>query len=213
VKKLMLPLLILFVVVPGSALGVDGEDRANNYFAAKAGLYTPTDDLEEDEFDSGFNGEVAFGHYFHPNVAFELGLGYFKTEANLSGRLPLAGSYTEDDEVTVIPLTATVKGAWSAGIAEFYGGGGVGLYTAEVEIYAVSQNLPPLSIRDEDTVFGVHLLAGVNFDITEKIFLGIEGKQIWTQQAAFEGVFLKVPVTTETNLDGFMVTGNIGFRF
>ena len=212
-KKLVFPLFILFLLAPVSALGVDGEDQANNYVAAKFGLFTPTGDLEENEFDSGFNGEVTYGRYLHPNVAVELGIGYFQTEANFSGRVPILGSYTETDEVTVIPLTGTVKGAWEVGIAEFYAGGGLGVYSADIEANANTSNLGPLSISGDDTVFGFHLLGGVNFDLTDKIFLGIEGKHIWTDEAQVDGAIAGVPVTIKTDLDGFMVTGNIGFRF
>ena len=46
----------------------------SNYFVFKGGIYSPqTNDL--DGFDTGFNGELAIGHYFDKNWAVELGAG------------------------------------------------------------------------------------------------------------------------------------------
>jgi hypothetical protein len=50
-----------------------------NYVTLKAGIYSPQSN-ELDGFDEGFNGEIAFGHYFHRNVAIEIDIGYLRSQ-------------------------------------------------------------------------------------------------------------------------------------
>jgi opacity protein-like surface antigen len=52
--------------------------------------------------------------------------------------------------------------------------------------------------------FGLHAGGGLNFNITPTVFLGAEGRYIWAKPS-FGGQDIK--------LDGFTVTGNLGFRF
>ena len=55
-----------------------------NYGTLKLGGYFPmTGDM--DNFDSGFNGEIALGHYFSPNVALEISVGYIKASGSWTG--------------------------------------------------------------------------------------------------------------------------------
>jgi hypothetical protein len=44
----------------------------------------------------------------------------------------------------------------------------------------------------------------VNFNVTPNVFLGAEGRYLWAKPS-FGGQDIK--------LDGFTVTGNLGFRF
>jgi hypothetical protein len=44
----------------------------------------------------------------------------------------------------------------------------------------------------------------VNFNITQIVFLGVEGRYLWAKPS-FSGDDIK--------LDGFTVTGDLGFRF
>ncbi len=53
------------------------------YITVKPGIYFPrSSDL--DSSDAGFNGEIAFGYRFNPNIAAEFGIGYLNTESSLS---------------------------------------------------------------------------------------------------------------------------------
>ena len=64
-------LTTLFMILTGVALATDA-DYLNNYVVGKLGFYSPTyNDLSG--YDTGFNTWVAFGHYFTPNFAMELG--------------------------------------------------------------------------------------------------------------------------------------------
>ena len=63
------------------------------YITLKPGIYSPqSSDL--DGADTGFNGEIAFGYRFNPNIAAEFGTGYFNT-----------GNF----DINVFPLTLTLK--------------------------------------------------------------------------------------------------------
>ena len=67
-----------------------------------------------------------------------------------------------------------------------------------------------VSTDDSDFVVGGNLLAGVNFDIDEMVFLGIEGKYLITDEAVFS--HSAVGGGFERNLNGFTLTGVSGFR-
>jgi opacity protein-like surface antigen len=183
-----------------------------NYVTFKGGIYSPeSDDLED--FDTGFNVEIAFGHYFHRNLALELGVGYFETEATFSGFDPiLFGSWREEDEITAIPLTLTAKGVLPLRNVDIFAAAGIGLYFVHGEADISTSAFGSFSFDDDDTVFGFHLGLGGNFNITENIFLGIEGKYLWAE-AEFEESVFGVPIELDADLEGFTVTGNIGFRF
>ena len=182
-----------------------------NYVTLKGGIYSPeSDDLED--FDTGFNVEIAFGHYFHKNFALELGIAYFETEASFSGFNPILGNWSEKDEITAIPVTLTAKGIYPTEHVELFAGAGIGAYFVNGESDISTSAFGSFSFDDNDTVFGFHLSLGGNFNITENIFLGIEGKYLWAE-AEFEESVFGVPIELDADLEGFIVTGNIGFRF
>lgn len=169
--------------------------RKANYIVGKAGIYSPTSDLEDMDFDTGFNGQIALGHYFHENFALEVGVGYNRTESDF---------LRQDWEITTYPVMLTAKGVIPLEKFEVYGGAGIGLYFTKAEA-----TLQPAvgKVDDDDTVFGYHFMVGTNFDISDSVFLGVEGIYIITDDAQFFGD------PDGVNLHGFIVTGNIGLRF
>jgi len=199
--------------LPLSAMGQD----TPYYFVIKAGVYSPSDDLDDDDFDTGFNGEIALGYYFNPNFAMEGGIGYFQTEASFRRVYPSIGPARQDVDIVVVPVTVTAKGIIPFQDFECYGGGGIGFYFANAENNIMFDSLS-LSDSDEDSsaVFGYHLLMGINFNITKNVFFGIEGKHFWTKDAQFKSTFFAppgVPVRITTNLNGYTITGNFGIRY
>lgn len=190
---------------------ISSRDLENpNCVTLKGGIYSPqSDDLED--FDTGFNGGISYGRYFHPNFALELGVGYFETEATFTGFAPILGIVGEEDEITAIPLTLTAKGTYPTKYVEPYVLGGIGLYFVSVES-DLSIGFFEFSLDDDDTVFGFHLGLDANFNITERLFIGVEGKYLWAE-AEFEDSVLGIPVELDADLEGFTVTGNVGFRF
>ena len=201
------------------------------YVAVKAGVYEPTGDLDDADFDSGFNGEVAIGVY-STNLALEAGVGYFESEASYSffASDPDLGSINvdEDDEVEVVPVTVTLKAVIPADIFELYLGGGAGWYFANFDGKAIASGVSlgtPITGRasfdDDDAVFGGHAVVGGIVDIGEAFFFGVEGKYIWTEEAKAEGnvrvnadgMSVRVPIVLRGDLDGYTVTGVVGVRF
>jgi outer membrane protein W len=202
--------LILICLFPLSGFGQDNL----NYLAVKGGIYSPTGDLDDFNFDSAFNGEVAYGRYFNPNFAMEIGAGYFKSDASISGVDPIfGGSYAEEDEIKVIPIILSGKGIYPSRNFELYGEIGVGIYLADFEGVVSHTVLGTIRLDDNDTVFGVNLGVGANYNITKKVFIGVEGKYILTTDAEFQGTALGIPFKVESDLNGFILTGNLGFRF
>jgi opacity protein-like surface antigen len=62
-------------------------------------------------------------------------------------------------------------------------------------------------------VFGVHALAGANYDITPRIFAGIEGMYRWTGDIDIQKNTGTVPVEVEGDLNGYVLSVSAGFRF
>ena len=139
-------------------------------------------------------------------------MGYFETEASFWGYDPMVGNWTEKDEIQAIPLTITAKGIYPGEGFELFLLGGVGLYFVNGELDISTSALGSLSFSDDETVFGFNVGLGANFNITENIFFGIEGKYLWAK-AEFEDVSDGMSLELDADLDGFTVTGNIGLRF
>jgi len=190
-----------------------------NYVALKFGAYFPqSNDLET--WSNGFNGELAFGHYFNPNMAGEVGIGYFETKADFAGNTVL-GRATENDKITVLPVTVTGKaiiplggkdGSRGASPGELYIGAGIGAYFAKGESDIFIQSRGSASQSSNDVAFGAHVVAGGSFNATQNIFIGVEMKYLWVKPS-FSGTFFGVPISLDPELDGFTATANLGFRF
>jgi len=190
-----------------------------NYVALKLGAYFPqSNDLET--WSNGFNGEIAFGRYFNPNMAGEVGIGYFKTEADFTGTT-YYGAATENDKITVLPLTVTGKAIIplsgrddfrGASSSELYLGAGIGAYFAKGESDIFIQSLGSASDTSNDVAFGAHVVVGGDFDVAPNIFLGVEMKYLWVKPS-FSGTFFGVPISLDPKLDGFTATANLGYRF
>jgi outer membrane protein W len=215
----MMKLRPLIISIFGIALvfilsfGAFGQDTAN-YFALKAGGFSPTGDLDNTNFDTGFVGEVACGHYFYPGFALEIGVGYYKSNASVSGFDPVfLGAFREKDDVKVIPVTLTGKWIYPYGNFEFFGGIGAGVYFASFKGDLASTTLGTISVDENDSVFGMNLGFGVTYNITRSVFVGVESKWIWTGEAEFQGSGLRVPFEVRSDLDGIIFTANLGFRF
>jgi hypothetical protein len=169
---------------------------SGDYYAyIQPGAYIPQHKhvfLIDDKFDTGPNIEVVFGKYVNSNIAGELGIGYFQTKGELySPRTQL--------KEQVWDIFYTLKGLLPMGPVELYGGGGFGLYVTKSSIYSdyeVNSNL------------GLHVLAGGRYNINEKLFVGLEGKYLWSSASFSNG-----SVIDDAQLDGVYVSGNVGVRF
>ncbi len=198
----MKPALIVCVALALAVSGIAAPPPARaagppNYLALKGGIYSPSKDFDVNNIaidsKTGFDGEIAFGHYFLPMFGTELGVGYFESKgspAALPGEMKLK----------VVPVTLTGKVFLPMGPIEPYGEFGIGGYITKLDL---SGNLGNFGGSTKG-VFGLHAGGGVNFNITDAVFIGAEGRYLWAKPS-FGGQDIK--------LDGFTVTGNLGFRF
>lgn len=186
----------------------------SKYMNIKMGGFIPTDDLDDANFDNEFAGEFTYGQYLCPWAAMEVGLGYYKTDMRMTEPgYPGMGLFREENELTVVPLTLTLKGTHTVQKVELYGGMGAGLYFSSIDSRIKVAGARDITIDDKETVVGYHLVVGFLYNLTNEFFLGVEGKKIWTEDAEFKDEAANLSMSTESNLNGYMVTGVIGFRF
>jgi hypothetical protein len=177
-----------------------------NYFSFKAGIYSPQSD-QLNNFDTGFSGEVAFGHYFHKNLAVELGLGLLAVDSyNDRYRYNYYG-YHDWHRISAIPITVSLKPVLSLPPFELYGLAGGGLYIINVEL-----NTYPGYFEETDAVFGGHLGAGFAWNINPRLAIGLEGKYIWAEKK-FDRTINNVNYEIDADLRGFTTTFNFTLRF
>jgi opacity protein-like surface antigen len=201
--QILLTCLLILVASEAPVMG-DGPvvvAGSSNYVVGKLGVYIPTsNDLSG--YDTGFNGEFAFGHYFNPYLALELGVGYFHTEGDVTVVYPGA-KYHGSEKIEVTPLTASLRVSMPINIwLELYGIGGIGAYFVYDHINV--SNYYHDYISDDTTAFGAHLGGGINFNINPKFFIGAECKYVWLDPSLYGA---------DVNLGGVRVTGNFGVRF
>jgi len=174
---------------------------AYNYVVAKMGAYIPTsNDLSG--YNSGFNTEIAFGHYFNPYLAIELGAGYFQTQGNVTIVYP-DYTYSGNENIEVVPVTASVKVIIPVNIwIEPYAIAGIGAYFVNdhIDNYYYYHH----AANDNDTAFGVNVGGGINFNIGRNFFVGAECKYVWLDPSLYG---------MNVNLGGVQITGDFGFRF
>jgi opacity protein-like surface antigen len=195
--------LVFAVVLASIASPVSASDKPKNYLALKAGIYSPTEKYDLENFnggtrthldpETGFNGEIALGHYFIPALALELGVGYFESNGSPSAE-------PGDTKLKVVPVLATAKVLLPLGPIEPYGEFGIGAYFTRLDVHG---NLSSFDGSSE-TTYGLHAGVGLNIDLTDAFFVGVEGRYIWAEPS-FGGEDVKI--------NGFTTTADLGFRF
>jgi len=203
IKSIFMVVLVLILLIPINIFA-----QSPFYIAFKPGIYSPqSSDL--DGFDTGFNGDFVFGFRLNPNIAVELGIGYFNTEGEKTVTGATYGGRKNFD-LDVWSFTFTLKAILPYKKWEFFGFGGGGAYSVsrpyDVENYYHHYYYDDYD-DDYDLVLGGYLGAGIHYNIAPKIFLGVEGKYLWTEQAKFE--YLE----ERFRMDGIIATAVIGFRF
>jgi opacity protein-like surface antigen len=186
------------------------------YLAIKPGIYSPqSSDL--DGFDTGFSGEIAFGYRLTPNLAGEIGVGFFYTHGeNTVGGATYGG---QEFDIYVYPITFTLKAILPYKRWEFYGLAGVGVYivSGPYEYHDHHYDNHHHDYDDDDydydAIFGGYLGAGIHYNITPRIFVGAEGKYLWTDKAKIEYGGFGPPYDLKFKMDGIIATGVFGFRF
>ena len=209
--------LLTLLCAVGLASQASGAGLGGSYLAIKGGVYSPSASFNLENVDlattfdgdteTGFSGEIAFGHYFLPTVALELGLGYFKGKGSLT---PPGGGALRDASFDVIPLIASAKVLVPIGPVYPYGEAGLGAYFTTFE---VTDNANSFS---GTTTLGMHAGAGMNVTLSPRMFLGLEGRYVWANPS-FGGETIRLN-DTEYALNGFKLNGfttmlGVGFNF
>jgi hypothetical protein len=193
-------LCVIFFIIIFAAGNSFAEDRTgSDYMLLKAGPFIPTTDLDRKGFVNSVSAELVVGTYYSKYFALEGGVGYFQTQASKNG-----SGFEEEDDLWVIPVTATFKAVLPFKGGEVNAGVGPGVYFANLHIEGTGI-LGDFSDDGHAVALGGHVTAGANIDITRRIFLGAEGKYIFTTGAHLLGSSIK--------LNGVMVSGIVGYRF
>ncbi len=185
-RRILVSIVFLALVIPISASAEDHK----NYFALKGGVYGFRSDLSEGNIDVGFDGEVMYGRYLTRNIVIEAGSGYFHDGVNKGFGNSIKG----------YPVILTAKGIYPVSDFEIFIGGGLGVYFASFD-GMVNGRIGGAS----DTLFGGHFLAGANYNLSRRLFVGVEGKYIITEKGNFDVV--------KATLNGYTATASLGFRF
>jgi hypothetical protein len=210
IKSAFVAVVVLTFLIP---MNVCAENPF--YIAFKPGAYSPkSSDL--DGYDTGFSGDIVFGFRLNRNIAAEFGLGYFNTQ----GRQTFEGAtyvVQEDFDIDVTPVTFTLKAILPYKNWEFFGLGGVGMYFVsgpyDVNNYDYYYHNYYDYDYDYDAVFGGYLGGGLHYNITPNIFLGAEGKYLWTDKAKLSQSIYGTSFDVRFRLDGIIVNGVIGLKF
>ena len=174
----------------------------SNSVMIKLGAYLPNNDIED--VDNGFYNQITYNRYLNKNFALEVGGGSFFTSAEGVFKDSSNNEITVSGDLYVYNIIFNLKAIFPLPFGEIYAGIGPGLYL----IYGDDDETITF-VDDNDTVFGGQAVAGINFDVSEVVFLGFEGQYIFTDDAEFtSGTYSK-----NFNIDGYNISGVIGFKF
>lgn len=176
---------------------------SDGYFAIKGGIYSPSDSYDLDNFNAGetthfdsktgFSGEIVVGRYLLPSLAVELGAGYFESKGS-----PAAAA--GEAKLKVVPVVATGKLFLPLGAFEPFGLFGIGAYISDLELDGNSDSFN----GSTEITYGLHAGAGFNLNLSDDLFIGLEGKYLWAEPS-FGGDHIK--------LNGFIAAAMIGTKF
>jgi len=201
IKSIFLAILVLISFIP-----IDVIAETPFYIAIKPGVYFP----QSGGLDTGLSGEVAFGYRFNPNIAGEFALGFFNTK----GEATVAGTtWGQDFHINVYPATFTLKAILPYNKWEFFGFAGGGVYLVYIPYYYEDSDHHHYDHYDYDVIFGGYLGAGIQYNITPRIFAGLEGKYLWTDKVKYHYGAFAAPLTAEFRMDGIISNVLVGFRF
>lgn len=210
----LLGVLVVSAALPGTA----GAERLANYVVIKGGVYSPSEsftvsnlDLEttfDGDTKTGFAGELGYGRFVLPTLALEFGVGYFRGTGSFAS-VPASAPRQEVD-FDVIPILMTVKALIPMGAVDPFGALGIGAYFTSLE---VSENANSF---EGDVTFGIHVGAGLDIHVTERVFIGAEGRYVWADPS-----FGDETITLNDDsyslkafeLNGFTTMAVLGFGF
>jgi len=141
--------------------------HAGPYFFGNIGIFEPSDYYDGyyyptynlSGYSSGLSGNVGFGSRLSPFAAIEGTVGYFSAERG-------------SDEASVIPVTFGGRLIIPHPMFEPYMGAGIGVYFASLKENYTST----FYTNDDDTSIGGYISLGMDFWVSPKIALNLEGR-------------------------------------
>jgi opacity protein-like surface antigen len=135
------------------------------------------------------------------------------TKNDIHGTSDIAGSYEQENTLATAAFLVTLKGEYPIGPVSLFGGIGGGFYVVRLDSDIDTSMLGDYNTDEDDSIFGAHVVAGANYDITDRFFIGLEGMYRWTDDFDLSETVALIPVEYSGDLSGFSVTVNAGFRF
>jgi opacity protein-like surface antigen len=199
------PLAIEPAAGPSSPLPVTaaatGADRS--YLFARIGTIVPrSSDLRG--FENGIAVEAGAGTRLTRYLAVEIETGYLRTTEGTSSADASGGAYHLSQELTAVPLAATVRLFGRALGFEGYVLGGAGMYLWAYGGKETWSDSPPSSFSGSDTGFGLHVGAGLSASLTRQVTLGLEGRYLFANGTFFGRT---------SDLGSAIVTASFGYAF
>jgi len=200
IKRRLLPLLVLLTLVfpnfISSSHAADGgqaspKGKVENVVGFKLGGYFPQSS-ELENFDIEGHAEASVGWNLSQYFGIGSAVGIFRTSntvnvANTSIDQTVKSAYLILNATLMIPVGAFVP----------YVEGGGGFYLTDIE-----ESSSIASNSEDDTSFGYHAGAGLNWFFTKDYYIGVGGRYIWTKTDDLD-----------LELDGVLADVNLGFRF
>ncbi len=190
----------------------DTKEKAN-YLQGQLGVFQPTNTFDDSGYDTGFSGSFAYGRYLTPYLKLEGMVDLSANDKELQGSNTIAGNYSQDNYLSSTGLLVTLKGEYPVGPVDLFGGAGIGAYGVFLTSETNTERLGSFDKDEFDTVFGAHISLGANFNITERFYVGIEGRYRWTGDVKFNETVAGVPMEYKGDLNGYTVAFSAGFRF
>ena len=202
--------LAFFVVAtPARAQPLTG----SSYLLLKLGAFSPTRS-DFDGFGPGIDGELGLGYQLIRNVAVEVAVGSYRSK---KARMldPASGLTVPDDEtLSVVPVTGTVRMVLPLGRAEISALAGSGLYFARRKGRPVSLadastpeapvRLVTVPVSSSDRTLGVHVGAGFGFYVAPRVLLGADLRYVFARARLFD---------TPAHIDGLRLDAILECRF
>jgi len=189
-------LSLVFVFIFSTSSKIFAEENESYYYVLKGGIYSPENDDVKDA-DEGINLEAAIGTYTSEYFGAEMGFGFFQTKFKEPSNVKITAKF--------FPITFNLLGNYPVGPVEMYGGGGIGAYISKTEVTENNQ-----SDSEVHTSYGFQALLGGRYNLLNNLFVGMEGKYIWTKTPELTLLDRSIP---DIHYDGFIVTVNVGSRF
>lgn len=203
---------VVSVFAAGTVMAAEGGEKMN-YGQLKVGMIQPSGDQDDAGFDTGGDFSAAYGRHLNKFLVVEGAIDLFGSGQDSSGYNSHAGYYDQDTTLSGAAFLVTLKGEFSSGPVDLFAGAGVGLYSVLLDSEIDSSRFGDVDAEDSDGVFGAHVVAGLNYNINDRFFVGMEGRYRWTDDVELSDTVASIPVEYYGDLSGFVVTFNGGIRF